>query len=99
MYVLIDFSESVIDLQPTQTIHSCNFSQSLESLQNSLNQTIKNMNELLSDYDYSDDDLTAHTLVIIKASDMSKIVFNAMTSHYVLSEPVITQASYKSCDF
>ena len=94
MYLLIDFSTTQIDFQPTQTINSCEFSNSLNTLQNKLTQTIKNMNSILSD----SEDLTTHTLVIIKLSEASKFIFNPMTSHYVFSENVILQSTYQSCD-
>lgn len=98
MYVLINFSTCDNVLYPHQTIHLCEFSESLTTLQNKFNLEIENSQLDLSENEYDESDLTTHTIIITKLSNSSHIIFNPMTSHYVLSEPIIQQATYQSCD-
>jgi hypothetical protein len=98
MYVLIDTCNYEIDFQPTETIISCEYSSSLETLKNSLHQIIKEYKEIEID-DFPSDDLSTHTLRIFKIKDSTSIIFNQMTSQYHFSESPIIEDSYQSCDF
>jgi hypothetical protein len=98
MYVLIDTVNNEFDLQPLETVISCDFSISLDTLQIKLNQIIENIESINSDNKFLDD-MSTHTLRIFKIKDNTSMGFNVMTSQYQFNDLPIIENSYQSCDF